>query len=91
MEYPQSSLQTKIKPLIHISKCTQNMYPSYHSLMLFNNLHQLSNHATPSKICLYKHALLLYNIVNNNEPPLDMNDLKFQQIFNHRCKTLRVF
>ena len=65
--------------------------PSYHSLMSFNTLHQINNRATPSKICLYKHALLLYNVINNNVPPLDWIDTNFQQTFNQRCQTLKFF
>ena len=63
--------------------------PSYHRFMSFQELHQINNRATPTAMSLYKHALLLYNAFNDQEPPLDWIDLSFQQTFNTRCHTLQ--
>ena len=59
--------------------------PTYHRYMSFTELHNINNHATPQQMCLYKHALLLYNVILNQEPPIDWIDLNFQQTFSSRC------
>ena len=91
MEYSQPSLQIETKSLIRLCKCTQNMYPFLPQPYVIQYPPPDKNRATPSKICLYKHALLLYNVINNNVPPLDWIDTNFQQTFNQRCQTLKFF
>ena len=57
---------------------------NYDPMISFNNIHSLSNRATPEKYCIYKHALLLHKIYNSHTPKLDWIALNFNQNFNSR-------
>ena len=47
----------------------------------FNNLHADCDRATPEMICLYKTALSLFKLYNNDYNPLEFALLNFNQIF----------
>ena len=47
---------------------------------LFQNIHKECNLATPEKMTLYKHALLLHKQYNMNQPQMDWIALNFQQV-----------
>ena len=47
----------------------------------------MNKRATPSKITLYKHALLLFKIFNEKTPPLDWLKLNFNQVQTTRQKS----
>ena len=46
----------------------------------FINIHRDCNQATPEKLSLFKHALLLFKLYNTNLPKLDWIALNFQQV-----------
>ena len=43
-------------------------------------MHRDCNQATPEKLSLFKHALLLFKLYNTNLPKLDWIALNFQQV-----------
>ena len=58
--------------------------PTYHVRMSFIELHNISKRATPTAKYNYKHALLLYKLVNTEIPKGDWLDLNFQWKFSCR-------
>ena len=58
--------------------------PSYCQSMSFIDLHAINQRATPQQFCIYKHALLLYYVYNDEKPALDWSALNFNQNFNNR-------
>ena len=61
--------------------------PSYNLSISYLDLHLMNKRAIPSKITLYKHALLLYKIFNEKTPPLDWLKLNFNQVQTTRQKS----
>ena len=59
--------------------------------MSFDQIHVINNRATPSQIMLYKHLLLLYKIWNDKIYYNDWIALNFQQNFNERNSTVKIF
>ena len=59
--------------------------------MSYIELHKINNRATPIEFCNYKHALLLYKLINTELPGLDWIDLNFQQTLGARCKSFNFF
>ena len=51
----------------------------FDAYILFEKLHEMSNRATPEKMLLYRHALLLYKIYNSEDHSLEWIALNFQQ------------
>ena len=56
----------------------------------FINIHNNVNRATPEKLLLFKHAVLLHKLFNNQTPSLEWADLHFKQTFNSRQTSIRV-
>ena len=54
--------------------------------MLYETLHRTNKRATPEKMLLYKHALLLYKIYNDETFNVGWIEMNFQQNFNARLK-----
>ena len=50
----------------------------------FLNIHSIAERATPEKILLYKHAILLHKLYNLQTPPMEWVDIHFKQTFNSR-------
>ena len=50
-------------------------------------MHSIANRATPERICLYKHALLLHEVYNDINQGADWLALNFNQNFNNRNPT----
>ena len=50
----------------------------------FLNIHSNAERATPEKILLYKHAILLHKLYNLQTPPMEWVDIHFKQTFNSR-------
>ena len=65
--------------------------PGYNYRMSYATLHYLNNRATPDKMMLYKHALLLYKVYNDGNQIQNWISLNFQQTFNRRSTTFRAF
>ena len=65
--------------------------PSYHDRMSYLDLHSLNNRATPEMMCIYKHAILLYKLINHEIPFSDWIDLNFQQTFGARSDKFNFF
>ena len=53
-------------------------------MISFINVHIQTDHAHPDKYRIYKHALMLHKIYNNQTPKLDWIALNFNQNFNLR-------
>ena len=73
----QSLLSASARAL-RICNRTNNYYVS------FNNLHAACDRANPEMICLYKMALSLFNLYNNDYKPLEFALLNFNQILTGR-------
>lgn len=58
--------------------------PSFNRSMSYITLHSINQRATPSQMMLYKHAILLFKIFNNQQPPQDWMDLNFTQLISRR-------
>jgi hypothetical protein len=50
----------------------------------FRNLHLINSRATPHQFSKYKHALLLYNLYNLQQPPKDWISLNLNQVLTSR-------
>ena len=55
----------------------------------FINVHKSCKRALPEKMLMYKHAILLHKVYNNENPNSDTIDLYFNQQFNNRCRTVK--
>ena len=58
--------------------------PSFNRSMSYITLHSINQRATPSQMMLYKHAILLFKIFNNQQPPHDWLELNFTQLTSRR-------
>ena len=56
----------------------------------FINVHKNLNRATPDGILMFKHAVLLHKLFNNQTPTMEWADLHFKQTFNSRQTSFRV-
>ena len=65
--------------------------PSYNYLMSYKNLHYINKRAMPEQMMRYKHAILLYKTYNETTQTKNWLTLNFQQSFNNRNNTFRVF
>ena len=65
--------------------------PTYNLAMSYNTIHAINNRATPDQFCTYKHALLLYNLYNKQQPPLEWIAINFNQNTNSRNKTFQIY
>ena len=50
----------------------------------FINVHKNVNRASPNKLLLFKHAVLLHKLFNNQTPTLEWADLHLKQTFTSR-------
>jgi hypothetical protein len=50
----------------------------------FRNLHIINSRATPQQFSKYKHALILYNLYNLQQPPKDWLSLNLNQFLTSR-------
>ena len=53
---------------------------TYDPTISYIDLHRLHKRALPNKFCLYRHGLLLYKVMNHEEPRNEWIDLNFQII-----------
>ena len=88
---PTLNYEAKQKLLSVSSSALKLCNPSYHDRMSFAELHAINKRATPTQMCIYKHALLLYKLLKIEIPSLDWIDLNFQQSFNQREQTFKFF
>ena len=71
--------------LLSVSASALNLCaPTYNDRMSFLELNNINNRATPIEMCMYKYALLLYKLLNNEILISDWIDLNFQPTFNNR-------
>ena len=87
------TLKPQIKQLIlsasaNALKCSQRKPDPMQS---FLNIHLEAKRATPEKFMIYKHAILLYKLLNYKIPMTDWIDLNFQQTFGTRVENLNFF
>jgi hypothetical protein len=80
------TLKPQIKQLIlsasaNALKCSQRKPDPMES---FLNIHLEAKRATPEKVMIYKHAILLHKLYNTQCPNLEWVDLHFKQTFNPR-------
>ena len=47
-------------------------------------LHEMCQRATPDTFLLYKHALTLYKLLNNNDQTIEWAAINFNQVFTSR-------
>ena len=59
-------------------------------MISFIDLHKLNKRATPNQLLNYKHALLLYNIYNENQPSAEWLALNFNQIITSRQTSFQI-
>ena len=52
--------------------------------MSYETLHRINKRATPEKMLLYTHALLLYKIYNDETSTMSWVEMNFPQNFNAR-------
>ena len=50
----------------------------------FEVLHKINSRATPNQFSKYKHALLLFNLYNSQQPPKDWVSLNLNQVLTSR-------
>lgn len=80
----------KLNPILknHLLAASSNALkictPSFDRSMSYATLHSVNKRATPSQMMLYKHAILLYKIYNNQHPPKDWLELNFTQLLSRR-------
>ena len=65
--------------------------PSYNESMSYTTLHSINNRATPSQMMLYKHSIILYKTLNEQQPPKEWIDLNFTQILSSRQNNFECF
>ena len=53
-------------------------------MVSFEEIHKMNQSATPEKYLLYRHALMLYKILNSNDYSLEWCELNYNQIFTSR-------
>ena len=59
--------------------------------MSFNTLHTLNKRATPNQFTIYRHAIILHKVYNDETTNQNWLDLFFNQQFNNRCETVKFF
>ena len=64
--------------------------PNYNRFMLYSEIHLLNNRALPSKIMIYKHAIILHRLVSNKIPSVEWVALHFNLIFSSRMVNFKV-
>ena len=62
---------------------------NYNYLISFTPLDYVNKRATPDMIQVYKHALLLHKIYNNENANINWIDLFFTRHFNNRDRTVK--
>ena len=63
----------------------------YDLTMSFAKLHSLAKRADPPHVMQYKHALQLFKVYNNSNSSFDWLSLFFNQNFNDRATTVKLF
>ena len=59
-------------------------------MISFIDLHKLNKRATPNQLLIYKHALLLFNLYNENQLAADWLTLNFNQIITSRQTNFQI-
>ena len=59
-------------------------YNTYDQSISYLELHIQSKRALPTELCVYKHSLLLYKVMREEQPKRDWIDLNFQMINTRR-------
>ena len=88
---PSLKPQLKQQILSASSKALMLSTPNYHNLMSYEQIHAINKRSTPKQILLYKHSILLYKVWNDSLYSKDWIALHFQQNFNDRCSTVKLF
>ena len=88
---PTLHSETKIKLMSMSANALKLCTPSYHDRMSYVDLHYINKRATPAQMCVYKHSLVLYKLLDTRTPIMDWIDLNFQQSFNGRETFFKFF
>ena len=64
--------------------------PYHDPTISYVDLHSIYERALPSKLCFYRHCLLLYKVFNNSVPTKDWLDLNFKMIQTSRQTTFEI-
>ena len=88
---PSLKPQLKQQILSASSKALMLSTPNYHNLMSYEQIHAINKRSTPKQILMYKHSILLYKVWNDSLYSKDWIALHFQQNFNERCSTVKLF
>ena len=64
--------------------------PNYNRFMSYSDIHLLNNRALPSKIMIYKHAIILHRLVSNEIPSIEWVALHFNLILSSRMVNFKV-
>ena len=88
---PTLNPQLKQKLLSASSSPLRLTTNNYNYLISFDTLHYVNKRATPDMIKVYKHALLLHKVYNNENNNINWIDLFFTQNFNNRDRYIKFF
>ena len=88
---PSLKPQLKQQLLSASAKALRLSTPNYNYLMSFEQIHTINKRATPNQMLIYKHCLLLFKLWNNQIYSYEWLALNFQQTFNARCSTVKIF
>ena len=80
----------QVFPYVFLLWLNQNQTRNNDRMVSFEQLHSLPGRATPSKMAMYKHALLLHRTINDQTGGKDWADLNCNHIFNERNPTFNV-
>ena len=79
------------KLLMSASASALKLCKPYHDPTIsYVDLHSIYERALPSKLCFYRHCLLLYKVFNNSVPTKDWLDLNFKMIQTSRQTTFEI-
>ena len=77
--------ELKKKKLMSLSANALTICMKYDTQMVFfTKIHKMNQRATPQKYLLYRHALMLYKILNSNDYSLEWCGLNCNQSFTSR-------
>ena len=69
---------------LKLSQRTPDVFESY------INIHKSCNRASPEQMVVYKHAIILHKLYNNQQPHRDWIEINFNQVFTSRQSHFRI-
>jgi hypothetical protein len=77
---PSLNPYLKKQLLLVCSKAINLLFRSIDRSISFKILYAINSRATPQQFSKYKHAILLYNLYNSQQPPQEWIYLNFNQV-----------